>query len=182
LLKTTLLIAGILLALFSSMQRDDYVDRLVDLAGTPYAQLNCSAYICAAERHAPCSALSMYWGCDGALDIVAEYSDHTLIDQSLLQPGDVAAIKGIHVVAYVGGGVWMDSDVKHGGVNPINLWMEPMDDPWFSGRVRILRWKQSSQPRLAEFAAEHAPSFLRSGFCAPRFNELLARLCLHMAS
>ena len=181
-MKTTILIGAIVLAIFASQQRDDYVDRLVDLAGTPYAQLNCSAYICAAKRHAPCSALSMYWGCDGALEIVAEYADHTLIDQNLLQPGDVAAIKGIHVVAYVGGGVWMDSDVKHGGVNPINLWMEPMDDPWFSGRVRILRWKQSSQPRLAEFAAEHTPSLFSSSAPAQKFDELLARLYLRMTS
>jgi hypothetical protein len=91
----------------------------------------------------------MYWGCDGALDIVAEYSDHTSIDQSQLQPGDVADFKGVHVAAYIGGGVWMDSDVKHGGVGTINLWMEPMDDPWFSGRVRILRWKQLPQTNFA---------------------------------
>jgi hypothetical protein len=135
-----LIIALIALALYASLRRDDYVDRLVDLAGTPYSKLNCSAYICKAKRHAPCSALALYSGCDGALVIVAEYATHSLIDEKQLQAGDIADFNGVHVTAYIGGGVWMDSDIAHGGVGPINLWMEPLADPWFSGHVRILRW------------------------------------------
>jgi hypothetical protein len=138
--KTVLTISLIALGLFALSRRDDYVDRLVDLAGTPYSQLNCSAYICMAKHHASCSALSMYSGCNGALDIVAEYADHSLIDEKQLQPGDIADFNGVHVAAYTGGGVWMDSDTAHGGVGPINLWMKPLSDPWFSGHVRVLRW------------------------------------------
>ncbi|MGD0964868.1 MAG: hypothetical protein ABSA57_13335 [Candidatus Acidiferrales bacterium] len=136
----TMMIAVVALWLFGSLRRDNYVDRLVDLDGTPYSQLTCSAYICSAKRHAYCSALAMYAGCDGALEIVAEYPDHSFIDEAQLQPGDIADFNGVHVAAYTGGGVWMDSDIKHGGVGPINLWMEPLGDRWFSGHVRILRW------------------------------------------
>jgi hypothetical protein len=139
-MRMMLMIAAMTLGLFASTRRDDYVDRLVDLANTPYSQLNCSAYICKAKRHAPCSALAMYSGCAGALEIVGEYADHTSIDENQLQPGDVADFDGVHVAAYIGGGVWMDSDPAHGGVGHINLWMKPLDDPWFSGHVRILRW------------------------------------------
>lgn len=134
------LITTVIILWICHLQRDNYVDRLVDLAGTPYSQLNCSAYICKARGHAPCSALAMYSGCDGALTIVAEYRDHTLIDEKQLEPGDIADFDGVHVAAYIGGGVWMDSDVAHGGVGPINLWMKPLSDPWFAGGVRILRW------------------------------------------
>ena len=139
---TKMAIAGILLALVVTPRRDNYVDRLVDMAGAPYSELTCSAYICKAKRLAPCSALSMYSGCDGKLEIVAQYPDRSMIDQTLLQPGDVADFNGIHVAAYIGGGVGMDSDIEHGGVGPINLWTEPLSDPWFSGRVRILRWNE----------------------------------------
>ena len=139
----TMIIAVIAFRIFAWSQRDDYIDRLVDLAGTPYSQLNCSAYICNAKGHKPCSALAMYSGCDGALEIVAEYADRSMIDQTQLQPGDIADFNGVHVAAYIGGGVWMDSDTTHGGVGPINLWMKPLSDPWFSGHVRILRWDSS---------------------------------------
>jgi|HubBroStandDraft_6_1064221.scaffolds.fasta_scaffold1070298_1 hypothetical protein len=138
---TKMAIAAILLALVSTPRRDKYVDRLVDMAGTPYSEMTCSAYICTAKRHAPCSALSMYSGCDGTLEIVAQYADRSMIDQTLLQPGDIADFNGVHVAAYIGGGVWMDSDIDHGGVGPIDLSMEPLCDRWFSGQVRILRWK-----------------------------------------
>jgi hypothetical protein len=143
-MKTALLIAMMVLGLGAWSRRDNYVDRLVDLAGTPYSHLTCSAYICTAKRHVPCSALAMYSGCDGALEIVAEYPDHSFIDERQLQAGDIADFQGVHVAAYVGGGVWMDSDIKHGGVGPINLEMEPLNDLWFSGRVRILRWNSST--------------------------------------
>ena len=122
--------------------RPTYVERLEALAGTPYGQLNCTQYVCQAHRSLPCSALKMYTGCDGQLRVISEYRTIAEMNESELQPGDVADFHGGHVAAYIGNGVWMDSDPAHSGVGKINLKSKSSGDPWFYGNIRVLRWNQ----------------------------------------
>lgn len=103
--------------------------------------------------------------------VVAEYASRRDIDESKLQPGDIAAFVGVpyvedlgyeeqivkgrkmrfhkefvhfgkHVTAFLRPGVWTDSDVRHGGVSQYDIQSKPNDDPWFQGKLRILRWRQ----------------------------------------
>jgi hypothetical protein len=120
----------------------DYVSTLKALRGTSYWSLQCSAYITAAKhfnRH--CGAADFFHnGCGGALETVAVVPSIKAIPVAELHPGDVIAINGVHVAAYVGDGKFMDSDPVHGGVDE----MTPNaihGDTWFSGQVKILRWK-----------------------------------------
>ena len=82
----------------------------------------------------------MFTGCDGKLRVIAEYGTIAEIDEGALLPGDVADFHGAHVAAYIGDGVWMDSDPAHNGVGKINLKAKPQNDPWFRGNIRVLRW------------------------------------------
>jgi cell wall-associated NlpC family hydrolase len=120
---------------------EGYVARLERFVGTPYGALNCSGYICAARRHELCSAKEMWSVCGGDLTVVQQVSDKLDIDYSKLQPGDVAAFHGVHVAAYLGDGVWLDSDPAHNGVGKIRVENTKPLDPWFVGEIRILRWR-----------------------------------------
>ena len=95
----------------------NYVESLIMLNGTDYWTLNCSQYICAAERHRECVARN-FWeqGCDGDAIVVEDVPSFDDVDTSKLLPGDVAAFHGVHVAAYIGNHTRMDSDYKHGGV------------------------------------------------------------------
>lgn len=98
--------------------------------------------------------------------VVATFASIRDIDESKLQPGDIAAIVGEpyvedlgievvngvrlhkefvhfgkHVTAFLRPGVWTDSDVRRGGVAQYDLRQKPLSDDWFRGKVRILRWR-----------------------------------------
>jgi len=118
-----------------------YVEALTMLKGTDYWELNCSEYICVAKHHSDCMARN-FWGkgCNGDAYVVQDVPSFDDIDTSKLLPGDVAAFHGVHVAAFVGNGLWMDSDYRHGGVGTMRRNRRP--GGWFYGEVKILRWKQ----------------------------------------
>jgi len=119
--------------------RAEYVQRLIELSGSPYLELQCSTYICVAKRHEKCTAAEIWEGCRGAMEIAQEAKDFASLDENKLQSGDVVVFNGIHVGAYVGNGVWMDATPER-GVAELKLPTNPFD-PWYRGMVRILRWK-----------------------------------------
>jgi hypothetical protein len=115
-----LLSTGMILAFLSLSCKPaphSYVEALTMLKGTDYWELNCSEYICAAKHHPDCVARN-FWekGCDGDTYVVQDVASFDAVDTSKLLPGDVAAFHGVHVAAYIGNGLWMDSDYRHGGV------------------------------------------------------------------
>ena len=112
------------------------------LEGTPYETLNCSAYICRANRQPHCTAAD-FWnnGCRGSVLVIQDVARFEDIDQGKLQPGDVAAFHGVHLAAYVGNGIWMDSDFRHDGVGVMHRNRRP--GGWFYGEVKILRWRRT---------------------------------------
>lgn len=135
-----LLAACSLLSLSLTPVPTGYIQSLLFLNGTPYETLNCSEYICAAKHHRFCSAHD-FWsnGCGGDAIAVQDVTRFEDIDQSELQLGDVAAFHGVHVAAYVGNGIWIDSDFLHGGVGVMQRNQKP--GGWFVGEVKILRWR-----------------------------------------
>jgi len=72
--------------------------------------------------------------------VIEDLSSWQQLDRSKLLKGDVIAFNGMHVAAYVGDGHFMDSDPIHEGVGPMKY--HP-NDPWFTGRVKVLRWNSS---------------------------------------
>lgn len=126
-----------------------YLTRLHALEGWQsrgYYGLNCSGYIALAHGSPYREAAEMYEGSED-LPIVAEYATLAGINEADLRPGDVAAfeghfsIRGIHVAAYLGNGLWADGDSRRGDVAEYRLQDKSPQDSWFQGRVRILRWR-----------------------------------------
>jgi hypothetical protein len=143
------------------------VQRLQWLNG--YSGLDCVSFLVVAHgdtHHMP-SAEEWYKSGDSKdFRVVTVFQDRQHIDESQLQPGDIAAFVGApcnkhtdtlvrpgvwlhaeytcmgkHVAAYLHPGVWIDSDVRRGGVAKYDMRCKPVSDDWFSGEVRILRWK-----------------------------------------
>src|SRR5277367_2940617 len=136
-MKRAIYIALSVLLLSAPLHSDEgYVAKLEALVGTPYAKLNCSGYISTAHGHERCSAADMWNTCGSELKLVQHVADKDAIDYFSLQPGDVAAFHGVHVAAYLGDGVWVDSDPAHNGVGKIRLEKVNPYDPWFAGEVR----------------------------------------------
>lgn len=81
----------------------------------------------------------MYVGACAGQKIVASYWNTSDLDESKLEPGDVAAWHGVHVAAYLGNGRWVDSDSRRGNVATFRL-ADKANDGWFYGSVRVLRW------------------------------------------
>lgn len=140
--KLTMIVLCLSLAGCSRSGNDvSYVEMLKALRGTSYWTLQCSSYITTAHHFRHCGAAE-FWqnGCSGALETVAVVPSIDKIPVANLQPGDVIAFHGVHVAAYIGDGKFMDSDPVHGGVGD----MMPgaiHNDTWFTGQVKILRWK-----------------------------------------
>jgi hypothetical protein len=126
-------------ALSLDASQREYVSRLLAMEGTPYLRAPCSTFICQAKRHPRCSAAEMWLGCAGELTIEQEAVSFASVNASELQPGDVVSFHGVHLAVYVGGGVWMDS-IPERGVGRLTTPPNPMD-LWYSGRVKILRWR-----------------------------------------
>jgi hypothetical protein len=115
-----------------------YVARLMAMANTPYLSAPCSNFICQAKKRAQCYAADMWSGCKGEMTIEQEAENFNSIDTTQLRAGDIVNFHGIHVAAYLGNGLWMDS-VPERGVGQMQTPPNPAD-PWYSGKVRILRW------------------------------------------
>jgi cell wall-associated NlpC family hydrolase len=124
----------------ASVSKSDYVSRLESLRGTGYWTASCSQFICIAKRHAQCSALKMWTGCEGDLAVVQEVESLAKLNLQSLRAGDVLDFRGVHVAAYIGHGEIMDS-VPERGVG--TLLPSETRDSWYSGKVRILRWRKS---------------------------------------
>lgn len=124
----------------SALSDAGYVSRLEAMRGTSYWNASCSGYICIAKRHAPCSAIQMWDGCGGALALVQEFASLSQVNRAALIPGDVIDFRGVHVAVYAGHGEIMDS-VPERGVGTLSP--SETKDSWYSGSVRILRWKNS---------------------------------------
>jgi len=138
-LVSTAMILGVL-SLSCKPAPHNYLESLTMLNGTNYWELNCSEYICIAKHHPDCVARN-FWeqGCNGDAYVVQDVASFDDVDTSELLPGDVAAFHGVHVAAFVGNGLWMDSDYRHGGVGIMRRNRRP--GGWFYGEVKILRWK-----------------------------------------
>lgn len=131
-----------------------YVTRLQWLEGWTsrgYYGFNCSGYLTNAAGQPFEQSYDIYEG-KGNLDFVTEFSGRYTLDESMLQPGDVAAFQGpvghvlgqsygVHVAAYLGHGIWIDSDSRRGHVARYKLHDVPAQDWWFDGKVRIYRWR-----------------------------------------
>jgi hypothetical protein len=138
-LVSAAMVLSVLSLSFKAAPRN-YLESLVMLSGTDYWKLNCSQYICAAERHRECLARN-FWeqGCGGDAFVVQDVPSFEAIDTSKLLPGDVAVFHAVHVAAFIGNRTWMDSDYRHGGVGIMRRNRRP--GGWFYGEVKILRWK-----------------------------------------
>jgi hypothetical protein len=96
-------------------------------------------------------ALSLWWYDSSAEALRDEYRETTRfafaadsvneVDPALLAPGDLAVMEsGVHVMAYLGGGRWIEADPDAGKVIIVSV-PEP-GNPWFDMPVRITRWRQ----------------------------------------
>ena len=124
-----------------------YVDALRSYDGKTYMEETCSALICDAHERVSkantrCTARELWEGCGGKLAEVTEAESLSELDWSSVQAGDVLAINGVHVIAYLGDGQCIDSDPLQGGVGEVSVdsLIAKKNDAWFSGPVRVERW------------------------------------------
>ena len=96
-------------------------------------------------------ALSLWWHDASAEALGQEYRQQTKylfatssineLDQNKVMPGDIAVTaSGVHVLACLGGGEWIEADPHFGKVVIIKLPAEK--NPWFQEPVKILRWRE----------------------------------------
>jgi hypothetical protein len=136
---------------------NNYVTRLRYLDGwisRGYYGFNCAALLSNAHGERYLTEREMWAGARGKLALVAEYVDRHHVAESEIEPGDIAVFqgpttrpyigRGLHVAAYLGNGVWIDADARRGFVSKFRLADRPQSDPWFLGKVRIVRWNQEA--------------------------------------
>ena len=126
-----------------------YVDELRSFNGTAYLEQTCSALICSAHdrvsRHrVHCTAKEFWNGCNGNLEEIADANSLGDLDWNKVMPGDVLAVNGVHVIAYLGQGQCIDSDPLQSGVAEVSAkeLASKTNDTWFNGPVRVERWKR----------------------------------------
>lgn len=120
----------------------NYESRLRWLVG--YTNFNCAGFIENAHGDATLKTIGTmhdpkYYrdGANGRLSIVANR-----IDYSVMRAGDVVTFaNGEHVTAYLGDGIFVDSDFRRGNVATWQL-NSKIGDNYFQGAVRVLRWRQ----------------------------------------
>ncbi len=86
-----------------------YTDSLRTFNGDRYLDTTCSALICNAhnrisETKVHCKAKQLWEGCEGNLEEVLEAASLAKVDWSKAKAGDVLAVNGVHVIAYLGTG------------------------------------------------------------------------------
>jgi hypothetical protein len=161
-MKNLIFIALMVIALWygrAFVPGGNYLTRLQLLSGTSsrgdYA-LNCSGFITDAHGSAYLNEKEFYAGGNGQLTIVQTLPSRYAIDETTLQAGDVAAFRGtngarqggVHVAVFLRQGVWIDSDARRGFIATYSLETKSMQDDWFSGPVRILRWNDTPHQGL----------------------------------
>jgi hypothetical protein len=88
----------------------------------------------------------------GITTLVTEAHDINTLDHTKILAGDLAVVAdGIHVMAYLGDGVWIEADPGIGRV--ITAHAPSADIDWFRARARIVRWRILSSPILSGGAA-----------------------------
>lgn len=157
-----MLYSMILIAVFSvgynlrafSPYPSNYLTRLNFLKGWSskgfYAH-NCSGFIADAHGEQWMSERDMY-AVRGNLRMVQDLSGKNAITEQGLHPGDIAAFAGpqgvgLHVAAYEGNGLWIDSDSRRGYIAEYRMSDKLSSDPWFQGRVHIVRWTTDAHTR-----------------------------------
>jgi hypothetical protein len=135
-------VSGLILA-----EPKTYVDALRSYNGTAYLDETCSSLICKAHDRVSktkihCTAKELWEGCGGNLEQVTEAESLARLDWSKVKAGDVLAVNGVHVVAYLGQGQCIDSDPLQGGVAEVSAasLSAKTNDTWFNGPVRVERW------------------------------------------
>lgn len=138
----------------------NYVARLKMLEGWSAAKgdgLNCSGFISNAHGVRFRRSYDFYSNRYNDMTLITEVSSVRGVDETLLQPGDVAAfegeiknIKGSHVAAYLGNGVWTDADGRREdagepGVSTWHLSEKHSTDAFFEGHVRLYRWNEEAK-------------------------------------
>ncbi len=125
----------------------NYIDSLRTFDGDRYLDTTCSALICNAhnrisENKVHCKAKQLWEGCEGNLTEVMEAQSLAKVDWSRAQAGDVLAVNGVHVIAYLGNGQCIDSDPLQNGVKEVSVstLIQKKNDTWFAGPVRVERW------------------------------------------
>lgn len=132
---------------FFFYQPKTYLQALRSYNGEKYLETTCSALICKAhdrisDVEVHCSALQFWQGCDGNLTLVTGAESLAKLDWSKVKAGDVLAVNGVHVIAYLGDDQCMDSDPLHDGVGEVSVsaLLTKKNDAWFKGPVRVERW------------------------------------------
>jgi hypothetical protein len=152
---------------------NDYVTRLRWLnnwSSRGRYGFNCASLISNAHDEQYLNEREIYAGANGRLSLIAEVESISKIDESKLQPGDVAAFQGptkapfsghgFHVAAYLGNGIWIDSDTRRGYVGEWVLADNTTNDTWFQGKVRLLRWNATPRARWQFVAATSVSWFM----------------------
>lgn len=133
----------------------NYVNRLSMLQGWNTEKgdgLNCSGFISNARGVKFHSSYDFYLNRFNDLELVAEVGGVSAINEAMLQPGDIAAfegpyasqgVHGVHVAAYLGNGMWVDSDFRRESITTYRMSTKFRQDRWFFGHVRLYRWKNS---------------------------------------
>jgi hypothetical protein len=149
----TLLCTGYSLRTICPYPRN-YVQRLTWLEGwyaPGYNLENCSGFLANAHGEKYLNPDDFFSGVNGKMAIIAEFADRSQIKEDSLEPGDVAAWGG-HVAAFLKPGMWIDADMRRGSIARFRLQDKPLDDPWFQGKVRIVRWKHASKGTFSSAA------------------------------
>lgn len=109
--------------------------------------LNCSGFVSNAHGVSFRKSYDFYSNAYGDMTLLAEVASVRAINETQLQPGDVAAFegqlvgkKGAHVAAYLGNGIWIDADGRRGNVAKYHMAEKSAADAFFSGTVRLYRW------------------------------------------
>jgi hypothetical protein len=128
-------------------QPKTYIQALRSHAGEKYLETTCSGLICKAHDRfsnveARCSAWQFWEGCNGNLAMVTEAESLAKLDWSKVKAGDVLAVNGVPVIAYLGDDRCIDSDPLHDGVEEVGVsaLIGKKNDAWYTGAVRVERW------------------------------------------
>jgi hypothetical protein len=151
-LKKALVVVLLLLGFYSTRAAfpypSAYLTRARWLQG--YKGLNCAGFVLNAHGDKTLSTLGalqdtapLYNGLNGKLKTVSNLKSKNEINEEHLRAGDVVFFGGAngHVVLFLEPGRWIDSDFRRGTVKEFSL-QEKTNDTWFSGNVRVLRWKE----------------------------------------
>lgn len=87
-----------------------------------------------------CTAMDLRDGATGLTHWLGESRSINTLDQHAVLPGTLAVTRnGVHVLAYLGGGRWIQASPAEGRV--ITL-LSPSEDSWFGAPVVLVEWAE----------------------------------------